>query len=123
MVRIMDPLHATIEEFEAEDFTHIECHWPRCRVTRMRPMNWLPRILMGLSLAQLSERLRCAECGGGQMTKGHTKVNLTPPIPTETKQRRAYPMFWLFLGLFIFALFAGFVLALDWIDPQGSRLF
>ena len=57
------------------------------------------------------------------MTKGHTKVNLTPPIPTETKQRRAYPMFWLFLGLFIFALFAGFVLALDWMDPQGSRLF
>ena len=67
MVRIMDPLHATIEEFEAEDFTHIECHWPRCRVTRMRPMNWLPRILMGLSLAQLSERLRCAECGGGSV--------------------------------------------------------
>ena len=32
-------------------------------------------------------------------------------------------MFWLFLGLFVFALFAGFVLALDWIDPQGSRLF
>lgn len=47
----------------------------------------------------------------------------TRPTPTETKQRRGYPMLWLLLGLFIFALFAGFVLALDWIDPQGSRLF
>jgi hypothetical protein len=30
-------------------------------------------------------------------------------------------MLWLLSGLFIFALFAGFVLALDWMDPQGSR--
>ena len=27
----MDPLHATIEEFAAEGFTHVECYWPRCR--------------------------------------------------------------------------------------------
>ena len=27
-------------------------------------MNWLPRISMGLTIAQLSERLRCADCGG-----------------------------------------------------------
>ena len=27
-------------------------------------MIWLPRISMGLTIAQLSERLRCAECGG-----------------------------------------------------------
>jgi len=54
----MDPLAATIEEFEAEGFTHIECHCPRCRVTRLRPMNWLPRISMGLTIAQLSEQLR-----------------------------------------------------------------
>jgi len=60
----MDPLAATIEEFEAEAFTHIECHCPRCRVTRQRPINWLPRISMGLTLAQQSEQLRCAECGG-----------------------------------------------------------
>ncbi len=26
-------------------------------------MGWLPRISMGLTIAQLSERLRCAECG------------------------------------------------------------
>jgi hypothetical protein len=31
-------------------------------------------------------------------------------------------MLWLLTGLAIFAMFAGFVLALDWIDPQGSRL-
>ena len=27
-------------------------------------MTWLPKISMGLTLAQLSVRLRCAECGG-----------------------------------------------------------
>jgi hypothetical protein len=27
-------------------------------------MRWLPKISMGLTLGQLSERLRCAECGG-----------------------------------------------------------
>ena len=27
-------------------------------------MSWLPRISMGPTLAQLSARLRCAECGG-----------------------------------------------------------
>ena len=32
-------------------------------------------------------------------------------------------MLWLLAGLFIFTLFAGLALALDWLDPQGSRLF
>ena len=32
-------------------------------------------------------------------------------------------MLWLLMGLFIFALFAGLVLTLDWLDPQGSRVF
>jgi hypothetical protein len=45
------------------------------------------------------------------------------PTPTETERRRGYPMLWLLVGLFIFALFAGFALVLDWIDPQGARLF
>ena len=27
-----DPLHATIEEFTADGYTHIECLCPRCRV-------------------------------------------------------------------------------------------
>ena len=60
----MDPLHATIEEFAAEGYTHVECFCPRCRVIRLRPMSWLPRISMGLTLDALAQRLRCAECGG-----------------------------------------------------------
>ena len=60
----MDPLHATIEEFAADGFTHVECYCPRCRMTRLRLMSWLPRISMGLTIAQLSARLRCAECSG-----------------------------------------------------------
>ena len=31
---------------------------------RLRPISWLPRIWLGLTIAQLSSRLRCAECGG-----------------------------------------------------------
>ena len=31
---------------------------------RLRPISWLPRISMGLTIAQLSARLRCAKCGG-----------------------------------------------------------
>ena len=53
----------TIEEFAAEGYTHVESSCPRCRVIRLRPMEWLPRISMGLTIAQLSERLRCADCG------------------------------------------------------------
>ena len=34
-----NPLHATIEEFAADGYTHIECYCPRCRVTRLRPIN------------------------------------------------------------------------------------
>ena len=32
-------------------------------------------------------------------------------------------MLWLLIGLFIFAMFAGVLVALDWVDPQASRLF
>jgi hypothetical protein len=32
-------------------------------VIRLRPISWLPRISMGLTIAQLSSRLRFAECG------------------------------------------------------------
>ena len=35
----MVPLRATIEEFVSERFTHIECHCPRCRMTRLRPIS------------------------------------------------------------------------------------
>ena len=64
MLRIMDPLHATIEEFAADGYTHIECYCPRCRVIGQRPISWLPRISLGLTIAQLSARLRCRDCGG-----------------------------------------------------------
>jgi hypothetical protein len=60
----MDPLHANIEEFAAEGYTHVSCHCPRCRMTRMQPMSWLPKITRGLTLDRLARRLRCAECGG-----------------------------------------------------------
>jgi hypothetical protein len=35
-----DPLHATIEEFAAEGFTHVECYCPQCRMTRLRPISY-----------------------------------------------------------------------------------
>ena len=50
----MDPLHATIEEFAADGYTHIEGHRPRCRMTRLRPISWLLRISMVSVLALLS---------------------------------------------------------------------
>ena len=59
----MDPLLATIEEFAADGYTHVDCYCPRCRMTRLRPINWLPHISLGLTIAQLSARLRCAEGG------------------------------------------------------------
>jgi phage FluMu protein Com len=53
-----------MEDFVAEGYTHLECSCPRCRVIRQRPISHLPKISMGLTLAQLSIRLRCATCGG-----------------------------------------------------------
>jgi hypothetical protein len=61
---MIDPLHATIENFAAEGFTHVECYCPRCRMIRLRPISWLPRISMGLTIAQLSARLRCLSVVG-----------------------------------------------------------
>jgi hypothetical protein len=60
----MNPLHATIGEFAAKSFTHIECFCPLCRMIWLRPRICLPKISMGLNLAQLSTRLCCAECSG-----------------------------------------------------------
>ncbi len=60
----MDPLHATIEEFAADGYTHVEASCPRCRVIRLRQIDRLPKISMGLTLDALARRLRCAECGG-----------------------------------------------------------
>ena len=60
----MNPLHAIIEEFAAEGYTHVEANCPRCRVIRLRSISDLPKISMGLTLDALARRLRCAECGG-----------------------------------------------------------
>ena len=54
MFRVVGPLHATIEEFAADGYKHVECYCPRCRMTRLRPISWLPRISLGLTIAQLS---------------------------------------------------------------------
>jgi phage FluMu protein Com len=59
-----DLLHTTIEEFAADGYTHIECYCPRCREIRLRPISYLLRISRDLTIAQLSARLRCAECSG-----------------------------------------------------------
>jgi hypothetical protein len=45
----MEPLNATIEEFAADGYTHVQCFCPRCRAIRLRPISWLPRISMGLT--------------------------------------------------------------------------
>ena len=59
----MDPLRATIEEFAADGYAHVDCYCPRRRMTRLRPISWLPRISLGLTIAQLSARVRYAEGG------------------------------------------------------------
>ena len=63
----MGPLHATIEEFAADGFTHIECHCPRCRVTRLRPMSWLPRAVAtkALTAVVLEAATSIAVAAGG----------------------------------------------------------
>jgi hypothetical protein len=43
----MDPLHATIEDFSADGFTHVEANCPRCRVIRLRQINQLSENLDG----------------------------------------------------------------------------
>jgi hypothetical protein len=50
----MDLLHATINKASRMSSA----------MTRLKPISWLPRISMGLTIAQLSARLRCAERGG-----------------------------------------------------------
>ena len=75
----MDPLHATLEEFAAEGYTHVEANCPRCRVIRLRAIDQLPKISMGLTLMHLragcavpSAEVRCCRSsrGGRQMRAG-----------------------------------------------------
>jgi class 3 adenylate cyclase len=58
------PLFAALLSFPPPRAIPTSHACPRCRVTRIRPMSWLPKISMGLTLDQLARRLRCAECGG-----------------------------------------------------------
>ena len=51
----MDPLHARLEEFAADGYTHVEANCPRCRVIRLRPIDQLPKISMGLTLDALAQ--------------------------------------------------------------------
>src|SRR5512144_3280761 len=62
--RLHGPLRVTIEGIAAEGYTPIECFCPRCRVVRLRPMSWLLKISIGLTLDPLAQRLRRAECSG-----------------------------------------------------------
>ena len=48
-------------------------------------------------------------------------VRRTPP---ETNRRTwGHGILWLLTGLIFFAMLVALLLALDWLDPQGSRLF
>jgi hypothetical protein len=85
----MDLLHATIEEFAAEGYTHIACHCPRCRMIRLGPISWLPHISMGLTIAQLSVRLRCAECGPGHSAFGASLGLLNSNTLHSSQEKRA----------------------------------
>jgi hypothetical protein len=48
----------------------VECYCPRCRVIRLRPISWIPRISLGLTLAQLSARLRWSIAVSEAVAKG-----------------------------------------------------
>jgi hypothetical protein len=63
--RAMGPLHATIEEFAAEGFTRTSR--PIADAvgrSRLRRIDQLPKISLGLTLDALARRLRCVECSG-----------------------------------------------------------
>jgi hypothetical protein len=59
--------------------------------------------------------------GRKEPTKKSAMATRTPPA--EPNPTRRSLMLWLLVALSIFALLAGFALALDWIDPERSRLF
>jgi hypothetical protein len=50
--------------------THIECYCPRCRVIRLRPLSWLPRISMGLTIAASLYGVRRAAALGQAVANG-----------------------------------------------------
>ena len=46
-----------------------------------------------------------------------------PTPPEKNRRARGRPMLWLFAGLIFFAVLAGLVLGLDWMDPESSSRF
>ena len=59
-----DPLHATIEEFATDGFAHVEYCPSMSRDEAEADQLAPPPSRWRLAIAQLSERLHCAECGG-----------------------------------------------------------
>jgi len=51
MLRLRDRLNATIEEFAADGFTHVERYCPRCRADQAQTNQLAPRISLGLTIA------------------------------------------------------------------------
>ena len=48
---------------------------------------------------------------------------MATPSNETTRRTGVRPLSWLVAGLAFFAILVGLLLGLDWIDPQGSRLF
>ncbi len=87
MLPSMDPLHATIEEFAADGYTHIEGHRPRCRMTRLRPISWLLRISMVSVLALLCFCLVSWTAAAQETDKRHPAA-MAPQGPTHLPDAR-----------------------------------
>src|SRR5512143_602691 len=56
----MTPLHATIEEFAAEGYTHIEANCPRCHVIRLKADSRKGRRQMRIIKTVGLARITCA---------------------------------------------------------------
>ena len=54
----MDPLNATLKEFAADGYSHVEANVPHCRVILLRPIDRLPKTSMGLTLDALARSQR-----------------------------------------------------------------
>ena len=78
----MYPLHATIEEFAANGYTHVEANCPRCRVIRLRAIDQLPKISMELTIDALA---RPAPGLLGLRKKEARRVLSTEPHYSQTK--------------------------------------
>jgi hypothetical protein len=53
----MDPLHATLEEFAADGYTHVSHHYPRCRMTLLRKTSFNRRAWEAARTAWMTMKL------------------------------------------------------------------